>query len=76
MVPGGEAPGDHAVLPARVEVGEQDGDRLADEPAAVDDEAETAEREPRVLKVEQLSGGKVNGDLVVVLFPACRQAFI
>ena len=76
MVPGGEAPDDHAVVPARIKVGGQDGDRLADEPTAVDEDTETAEREPCVLKIEQLSGGKVNGDLVVVLFPACCQAFI
>jgi hypothetical protein len=52
VVLAGEAAGDHAVPAARVEVGEQDGDGFPDETAAVDDEAEAAQREPRVLKIE------------------------
>ena len=71
-----DAAGHQAVLPARVEVGEQDGDRLADEAAPVEDEPEAAQPEPRVLQVEQLGGGQVDGDLLVVSFPAGRLAFI
>ena len=63
-------------MPARVEVGEQDGDRLADQPPAVDDEAEPAQRQAGVLQVEQFGGGQVDGDLLVVPFPAGRLAFI
>ena len=32
--------------------------------------------QPRVLKLEQLGGGEVDGDLLVVSFPARRLAFI
>ena len=65
-----------AVFPACVEVGEQDGDGLANQAAAVDDESEPAQREAGVLKVEQLGGGEVNGNLLVVPFPAGRLPFI
>jgi hypothetical protein len=54
--PGPDAPGQQAVLAAGVEVGEQHGDGLADEPAPVDDQAEPAQCQARVLKVEQLGG--------------------
>src|SRR6266704_3100966 len=70
-----DAPGQQAVLAAGVQVGQQHGDGLADEPAPVDDHAEPAQRQARVLKVEQFGGGQVDGDLVVVLFPAGRRAF-
>ena len=69
---GTDATGREAVCPARVEVGEQDGDGLADQPAAVDDEAEPAQRQAGVFQIEQFGGGKVNGDLLIMLFPASR----
>jgi hypothetical protein len=71
-----DAPGQQAVLAAGVKVGQEHRDGLANEPAPVDDQPEPAHREARVLKVEQLGGGQVDGYLVVVLFPASRRAFI
>jgi hypothetical protein len=70
------ATGREAVFPARVEVGEQDGDSLANQPAAVDDESEPAQRQAGVFEFKQFGGGKVNGDLVIMLFPASRLPFI
>ncbi|MFY9648509.1 hypothetical protein [Trebonia sp.] len=71
-----DAAGHEALFPARVEVGEQDGDGLADQPTAVGDEAEPAQRQAGMFQIEQFSGGKVNGDLLIVLFPAGRLPFI
>jgi hypothetical protein len=71
-----DATGREAVFPARVEVGEQDGDGLPDQPAAVDDEPEPAQRQAGMFQIEQFGGGKVNGDLLIVLFPAGRLPFI
>src|SRR6202012_2071471 len=42
----------------------------------VEDEAEAAQLEARVLQVEQFGGGQVDGDLLVVSFPAGRRTFI
>jgi len=44
--------GDQAVFPAGIQVGEEHGDRLADEPAPVDDDAKPAQRQAGMLKVE------------------------
>jgi hypothetical protein len=71
-----DAASHEAVFPARVEVGEQDGDGFADQPAAVGDEAEPAQRQAGMFQIEQFGGGKVNGDLLIVLFPAGRLPFI
>jgi hypothetical protein len=70
------ATGREAVFPARVEVGEQDSDGLADQPAAVDNEPEPAQRQAGVFQIKQFGGGKVNGDLLIMLFPAGRLPFI
>jgi hypothetical protein len=71
-----DAASHEAVLPARVEVGEQDGDGLADQPAAVGGEAEPAQRQAGMFQIEQFGGGKVNSDLLIVPFPAGRLPFI
>jgi hypothetical protein len=71
-----DAAGREAVFPARVEVGEQNGDGLADQPTAVDDEPEPAQRQAGVFQFKQFGGGKVNGDLLIMLFPASRLPFI
>jgi hypothetical protein len=71
-----DATGREAVFPARVEVGEQDGDGLPDQPAAVDDEPEPAQRQAGMFQLKQFGGGKVNGDLMIMLFPASRLPFI
>ena len=56
-----------------VEVGQHQRDRLADQPAAVDGQpVVAAQRQPRVLDVEQLVGGDVDGHLLVVPDPATR----
>jgi len=49
--------GEQAVLAAGVQVGEEHGDGLADEPAPVYDDAEPSQRQASVLKVKQLTGG-------------------
>jgi hypothetical protein len=70
-----DAPCQKAVLAAGVQVRQQHGNGLADEPPAVDDHPEAAQRKARVLKLEQFGSGQVDGYLVVVLFPASRRAF-
>src|SRR5580692_2182583 len=60
----------------RVQVGQQDRDRLPHQPAPVERDAEPAQVQPRVLQLEQLGGGQVDGDLLVVSFPAGRLTFI
>jgi hypothetical protein len=65
-----DAAGQHAGLAPRVEVGQQDGDRFADETPPVHGDAVAAQGQPGVLQVEQLVGGQVNSDLVRVLLPA------
>ena len=75
MDPQPDPAGEQAVLAPGVQVGEEHGDGLADEPAPVYDDAKPSQRQTRVLKVKQLTGGQVNGYLVVVLFPAGRRAF-
>src|ERR1700722_12429702 len=68
---------DHeAVIASRVQVGEQDRDRLPDQAPPVEDHPEPAQPQPRVLELKQFGGGKVDGDLLVVSFPARRLAFI
>ena len=58
-----------------VQIGEHHGDRLAHDPAAVDDHpVVAAQRQPRPLQLEQLLGRAVDGDLLVVLLPAARPA--
>src|ERR1700677_230828 len=59
-----------------VQVGQQDRDRLAHQPPPVERDAEPAQAQPRVLDLEQFGGGQVDGDLLVVSFPAGRLAFI
>jgi hypothetical protein len=71
-----DPPGHQAVLTARVKVGEQDGDGLADQPAAVDHEPVPAQCQARVLEVKQFSGGEVDSDLLIMPFPASRLSFI
>src|SRR6202020_2554293 len=68
---------DHeAVIASRVQVGEEDRDRLPHQAAPVEDDADPTQLQPRVLELEQLGGGEVDGDLLVVSFPARRLAFI
>jgi hypothetical protein len=73
---GTDAARDQAVRAPCVEVGEQDGDRLPHEPSPVGDEAEAAQLEPGVLQVEQLGGGQVDGNLLIVPLPAGYLTFI
>src|ERR1700722_4604915 len=60
----------------RVQVGEEDRDRLPHQPPPVERDAQPPQVQPRVLKLEQLGGGQVDGDLLVVSFPAGRLTFI
>jgi hypothetical protein len=58
------------VVPLGVQVGQQDGECLADDPAAVHGDAECAEAETGAFQVEQLAAGQVDGDLLGVALPA------
>src|SRR5579863_8424031 len=61
---------------AGVQVGQQDRDRLPHQPPPVERDAQPPQPQPRVLELEQLGGGEVDSDLLVVPFPAGRLAFI
>jgi hypothetical protein len=65
-----DAAGQHAGFAPGVEVGQEDGDRFADEAPPVHGDAVPAQGQPGMLEVEQFVGGQVNGDLVRVLLPA------
>src|ERR1700692_2482476 len=68
---------DHEAFGApRVQVGQQDRDRLADHAAPVEDDPDPAQLQPRVLELEQLGRGEVVGDLLVVTVPHRRLVFI
>src|ERR1700722_5029770 len=68
---------DHeAVTAPPVQVGEEDRDPLPHQAAPVEDDAKAAQPQPGVLELKQLGGGKVDGDLLVVSFPAGRLTFI
>lgn len=61
---------ENARVPAGLQIGQDDGDRLAHDAPAVDRETVLApEQETRVLQVDQFLGGHVHGDLLVVPFP-------
>jgi hypothetical protein len=69
-----EPPGDQAPVARCVQVGEQDGERLAHDPAAVHGDPESPEREPGTFEVEQLTAGEVDRDLLRVALPAAGLA--
>src|SRR6202012_1714962 len=62
--------GQHAGVAPGVQVGQQDGDGLADQPSPVGGDPVPAQGQPGVLQLEQFIGGQVDGDLVGMLFPA------
>src|SRR5215213_2588576 len=67
----------HAVMPVLVEVGQHQGDRLAYEPAPVDRQPVVAPQlQAGMLHVDQLVGGDVDRDLLVVPHPAARTSTI
>ena len=70
----GPASRDDAVLAFGIEIGQQDGQRLADDPAAVGGNAVAAEGEPGSFEVQQLTAGQIDGDLLGVLLPAAGLA--
>src|ERR1700733_2888677 len=65
--------GDQALLARGIQVGQQHGQRLADDPAPVHGNAESPQREPGTLQVEQFAAGQVDGDLLGVALPAAGQ---
>ena len=67
-------PGHQAPVALGIEVGQQDRQRLPDDPAPVDRDAEGAQREPGALQVEQFAAGQVDGDLLGVPLPAAGLA--
>ena len=76
LVDDGDAAGQQALLATGVEIGEQHGYRLPDDPAAVGGGAVTQQGEPGALEVKQFLGGQVDGDLLGVLLPAAGPALI
>jgi hypothetical protein len=65
-----DAAGQHARLAAGVEIGQEDGDRFADQAPPVHGDTVAAQGQPGMLQIEQFVGGQVNSDLVRVLLPA------
>ena len=76
FVSGGDATGQQAVLAPRIQVGEQDGDGLPDDPAPVGGGTVTQQGEPGTFQVKQFLGGQVDGDLLGVLLPAAGTALV
>jgi hypothetical protein len=74
MCPLVETPGHQAPVAVGVQVGQQDGEGLTDDPAAVHGDPEGAEGEPGAFQVEQLAAGQVDGDLLGVALPAAGLA--
>jgi hypothetical protein len=70
MDPFAEPPGHEAPVAPGVQVGQQDREGLADDPAAIHGDAEGAEGETGTFQVEQLAAGEVDGDLLGVALPA------
>src|SRR5580693_3438472 len=69
-----QPPGQQARLTLGIEIGEQYGDGLADQPATIHSNPIRAQREPGSFQGEQLSRGQVHGDLLRVRFPAAGLA--
>jgi hypothetical protein len=69
-----EPPGHQALLALAlalgVQVGQEYGQRLADDPPTIHGNAEGAERKPGTFQAEQLAAGQVDGDLLGVALPA------
>ena len=59
-----------------VQVGEQHGDRLPDDPAPVGGGTVAQQREPGAFQVKEFLGGQVDGDLLRVLLPSAGPALI
>jgi hypothetical protein len=69
-----EPPRHEALLAPGIQVGQQHGQCLADDAAAIHSNAESPEAEPGPFQVEQLAAGQVNGDLLGVTLPAAGLA--
>jgi hypothetical protein len=65
-----QTPRHQAPLTLGIEVGQQDREGLAHDPAAVHGDAEGAERETGAFQVEQLAARQVDSDLLGVALPA------
>jgi hypothetical protein len=72
--PFAEPPGHQAPVTLGIQIGQQDGECLADDPATVHGNAESAERETGALQVQQLAAGQVDGDLLSVQLSAAGLA--
>ena len=69
-----QPPGQQARLARRVQVGEQHGQGLPDQPATVHGNAVRAQGQPGALQIEQLGRRQVHGDLLGVGLPAAGLA--
>jgi hypothetical protein len=76
LVDDGDTASQQAVFASRVEVGEQHGYRLPDDPATVCGGTVAQQGKPGVLEVKQFLGRQVDGDLLGVLLPAAGQALV
>jgi hypothetical protein len=71
-----DAVGQEAVPATRVEIGEQHGNGLPDNPAAVGGGAVTQQGEPGAFEVKQFLSGQVHGDLLSVLLTTTGPAMV
>jgi len=60
----------HAAVPSRVKVSQNDRERFADDPAAINRGAVRAQHQPSPFQLNQFGARQVNGDLLRVAFPA------
>jgi hypothetical protein len=65
-----EPPDDQAAVARGVQIGQEDRERLADDPASIHGNAESAEGETGAFQIQQLTAGQVDGDLLSVALPA------
>src|ERR1022692_4439669 len=65
-----QAPRDQASLALGIEVGQQDGECLAHDPAAVGRDTVGPQRQPGALQVHEFAAGQVDGDLLRMRPPA------
>jgi hypothetical protein len=72
--PFAEPAGHQAPVALGIEVGKQDRERLPDDPAPVNGDAQGTQREPGTFQVEQFTAGKVHRDLLRVALPPARLA--
>jgi hypothetical protein len=69
-----QPPGNQAIVTPGVQVGQQHGECLPDDPSAVHGETESAQAKPGPFQVQQFTAGQVDRDLLGVPLPPAGQA--